>query len=53
MSYYDNVHYSDVDECQNSNGGCVQNCTNTVGSFFCNCTEGFVLNDDLFQCDGK
>ena len=43
----------DVDECQSENGGCEQNCTNTVGSFFCNCSDGFRLREDLLQCDGK
>ena len=43
----------DVDECQSENGGCEQNCTNTVGSFFCNCSDGFMSRNDSFQCDGK
>ena len=43
---------TDVDECQNNNGGCEQNCTNTVGSFFCNCVDGFLLGANLLGCDG-
>ena len=44
---------TDVDECQSGNGGCEQSCTNTVGSFYCNCTDGFLLGDDLLGCDGN
>ena len=44
---------TDIDECQSGNGGCEQSCTNTVGSFFCNCTDGFLLREDLLGCDGK
>ncbi|XP_066264138.1 uncharacterized protein [Branchiostoma lanceolatum] len=41
----------DVDECASNNGGCAQNCTNTVGSFVCSCRDGFVLNSDGLSCD--
>ena len=36
---------SDVDECQNNNGGCAQSCVNNRGSFRCQCQAGFALVD--------
>ena len=43
---------SDVDECQGSNGGCNQTCTNNDGSFECSCTTGYTLSVDNLGCDG-
>ncbi len=40
----------DTNECEDSNGGCQQNCTNTIGSFYCNCTDGFSKSN--FSCEG-
>lgn len=44
---------TDVDECVDSNGGCAQICNNTVGSFSCECNEGYLVNSDELSCDGK
>ncbi len=34
-------------------GGCNQNCTNTIGSFFCVCFSGYELPpEDQFNCTG-
>ena len=56
---------SDVDECQESNGGCsceenipreagcFSRCNNTMGSFYCICTPGFVLEFDQLTCQGN
>ena len=44
--------YTDVDECSSNNGGCVQVCTNTVGSFNCSCNGGYTLNADGASCSG-
>ncbi|XP_078585297.1 uncharacterized protein LOC144867284 isoform X2 [Branchiostoma floridae x Branchiostoma japonicum] len=41
----------DIDECAAENGGCEQNCTNTIGNFSCSCQTGYKLNDDGFSCD--
>ncbi len=41
----------DINECENNTGGCEQNCTNTIGSFYCNCSEGFSLING-FVCEG-
>ena len=40
-------------ECDIDNGGCNQICINTIGSFHCNCAEGYLLNDNGFSCDGE
>ncbi|XP_006822158.1 endoglucanase A-like [Saccoglossus kowalevskii] len=41
---------ADIDECITSNGGCEQNCTNTLGSFVCACQKGMVLQRDGLSC---
>lgn len=41
---------SDKDECAVNNGGCEQECTNTIGSFLCLCRNGFVLHTDKLGC---
>lgn len=46
-------HNTDVDECENENGECAQLCNNTVGSFLCACSDGYLLNMDGFNCNGK
>ena len=43
----------DVDECQTSNGGCAQSCTNTQGSFECSCGTGYNLALNTLDCNGK
>ena len=40
----------DINECLTNNGGCNQVCTNTGGSFQCNCTEGYELSGDQLTC---
>jgi len=42
----------DINECDDNNGGCEQICTNTDGSFQCDCRSGFTLNNDGMTCDG-
>ena len=42
-----------MNECQTSNGGCEQVCTNTVGSFECSCNPGFSLVSGGVNCNGK
>ena len=46
------VTAADINECDKNNGGCEQNCDNTVGSFECSCDPGFTLNADMLNCDG-
>ena len=43
----------DVNECQSSNGGCEQVCTNTIGSFECSCNPGFNVSSNGANCIGK
>jgi len=42
----------DIDECAENNGGCSDQavCSNTEGSFACNCNDGFA--GDGFTCTG-
>jgi hypothetical protein len=40
----------DVDECQTNNGGCSHLCSNSIGSFACNCLTGYELSVDKRTC---
>ena len=42
--------YTDVDECAVDNGGCSHICTNTPGSYSCNCEPNHVLAIDGLTC---
>ena len=44
---------ADIDECEIDNGGCSQQCSNTVGSYNCSCQSGYKLTDDNHTCIGK
>ena len=33
--------------------GCDHNCTNTVGSYYCTCMDGYVLEADNHTCEGE
>ncbi|KAI4876796.1 hypothetical protein NFI96_009177, partial [Prochilodus magdalenae] len=39
-----------VDECLDNNGGCQQICLNNIGSYECQCKEGFFLSDNQHTC---
>ena len=39
-----------INECEIDNGGCEQNCENTIGSSRCSCNTGYVLHN-ITQCD--
>ncbi len=41
----------DINECNFDNGGCDHNCTNLVGSYFCNCSNGYYLTNGSI-CQG-
>ena len=47
-----NLFFTDVNECLSSDHGCEQSCTNTIGSYLCNCTVGYTLNADGRSCNG-
>ncbi|CAL8318102.1 unnamed protein product [Lota lota] len=42
----------DLDECSLPFPPCTQHCTNTVGSFYCQCREGFVLDQSACLASG-
>ena len=42
----------DINECVTQNGGCEQNCENTIGSYSCSCLAGYYLYNSIF-CSGK
>lgn len=44
---------SDVNECEETNGGCEALCCNTIGSFYCRCPPGQKLNEDGKTCEGE
>ncbi len=35
------------------NGGCEHTCVNTIPSFFCTCNDGYILDDNGRNCNGK
>ena len=43
--------FIDIDECISDNGGCDLNCTNTDGSYYCSCNDGYILMPGLY-CEG-
>jgi len=43
-------YFTDVDECVEIFGVCDQICSNVIGSYHCNCTEGFTLETDGHTC---
>ncbi|XP_069600291.1 tolloid-like protein 1 isoform X1 [Ranitomeya imitator] len=42
--------FSDKDECSKENGGCQHECINTIGSYVCQCRNGFVLHENKHDC---
>ena len=46
-----NTSLIDVDECSKDKGGCEQICVNTIGSFHCECRNGYELVDHK-HCKG-
>ena len=46
------LYYSDINECDTSNGGCDHNCSNSIGSYKCSCDAGYKLADDEHSCEG-
>ncbi|XP_034943059.1 tolloid-like protein 2 [Chelonus insularis] len=44
------VFFTDMDECENNNGGCQHECHNTIGSYECSCHNGFKLQENGHDC---
>ena len=49
---YVNISIVDVDECENHDNNCQQNCNNTIGSYTCWCNEGYELDSSGYRCNG-
>ena len=45
--------YIDIDECAQGLAGCDYNCTNTNGSYYCTCLDGYALSSDNHTCTGN
>ena len=45
--------YTDIDECAQELAGCDHNCTNTNGSYYCTCVDGYALSSDNHTCTGN
>ena len=43
---------TDINECDTDNGGCEHNCINTLGSYQCQCREGFFFTSSGGNCTG-
>ena len=46
------IIHSDIDECEEGTDGCDHNCTNTNGSYYCTCMDGYKLESDNHTCTG-
>lgn len=44
---------ADINECDQNNGKCSQICVNEVGSYICECRNGYQLDQTGLNCDGK
>uniref|UniRef100_A0A3B1IY07 Metalloendopeptidase n=1 Tax=Astyanax mexicanus TaxID=7994 RepID=A0A3B1IY07_ASTMX len=44
------AHFFSKDECSKDNGGCQHECINTIGSYVCQCRNGFVLHENKHDC---
>ena len=48
------IHILDIsNKCDEGTSGCNQTCTNTNGSYTCSCYNGYVLDADGHNCNGK
>ena len=55
---YHCILFSDINECDEDNGGCDGECVNNEGSFECNCDvpmfdTGYRLGSNGLSCDGE
>ena len=47
------MHTSDIDECLEGRHQCIQVCQNTIGSYSCDCRDGFIIDVNGTSCDGE
>lgn len=52
IHFYFDCLISDIDECE-GDSGCSHTCSNFPGGFLCQCFDGFTLDLDGKQCNGK
>ena len=45
--------HTDIDECSEGISGCPHLCINIIGSYSCNCHNGYQLASDNHTCFGK
>ena len=50
--FYD-TQTTDINECFIDNGGCSYTCTNTPGSYTCDCSTGYTYDPIEMNCSGK
>ena len=46
------ISFTDINECNGTNHGCSQICTNTMGSYYCSCKPGYNYTGNG-QCQGN
>ena len=51
--WFTTSHLADINECSDSNGGCDNDCINTIGSFYCECDNGYTLQTNRKTCNGQ
>lgn len=44
---------TDMNECELGTDECTQRCTNTEGSYTCQCNDGYTLDSDMKTCTGN
>lgn len=44
--------FVDIDECRDNIDNCSQTCSNTIGSYTCDCNPGYRIATDGRTCDG-
>lgn len=49
---FENMILKDINECTEGTHGCQHLCENTVGSFYCKCNPGYILDSDGKSCYG-
>ena len=42
----------DLDECSLGTSKCDKICKNTIGSYECDCYDGYQLSNDAYTCEG-
>lgn len=45
-------NYADIDECEERTDQCTHVCTNTLGSYYCSCNNGYRVASNHYECEG-